>query len=146
MSMESVQHDFEERVGAEIRLVSAGADRYRVSSPFQFDDGDHFVIVLKREGDRWVLTDEAHTLMHLSYWVQEEELGREDVLAAIDRLLSAYAVQRRNGEFTLPIIGEEYGKALFGFIRALVKVIDYVMLPAISVRKPRAESLGQAAA
>ena len=42
-------------------------DRYQVFTPFLFDDGDHLVIVLKRNNSHWVLSDEGHTYMHLTY-------------------------------------------------------------------------------
>ena len=40
-------------------------------TPFRFDDGDHFGIVLKKEGQGWILSDEANTLMHLSYQLDD---------------------------------------------------------------------------
>ena len=47
-----------------IRLSGEGIDRFRVFIPFLFDDGAHLVIVLMKEGTRWVLSDEVHTCMH----------------------------------------------------------------------------------
>ena len=47
-----IERDFREKVCAEIRLLDEGVDRYRVFTPFQFDDGDHLAIVLKREDHR----------------------------------------------------------------------------------------------
>ena len=61
MTVETIERDFREKVCDKIRLASEGLDRYRVFTPFLFEDGDHLAIVLKREQSRWVLTDEAHT-------------------------------------------------------------------------------------
>ena len=122
-----IARDFRNRVGAEIRLVKESEGRYRVSSPFRFDDGDHFVIILRREGDRWVLTDEAHTLMPLSHWA--DDLFEQPALAAVDRALASFGIERREGELTLPVSGGEYGKALYRFVQALIRVVDIVSLP-----------------
>ena len=59
LSDENIERDFREKVCSEVRLVSEGVDRFRVFTPFLFDDGDHFVVILKLEGSNWVLTDEA---------------------------------------------------------------------------------------
>lgn len=61
MTAESIEQDFRDKVSAKIRLAAEGVDRFRVLTPFLFDDGDHLAIVLRREGPRWVLSDEAHT-------------------------------------------------------------------------------------
>jgi len=65
MSMGTIERDFREKVCAQIRLMLEGVQRFRVFTPFLFDDGDHLVIVLRREHDRWLLSDEGHTYMHL---------------------------------------------------------------------------------
>jgi len=49
-----------EKLCAELRVLEEGMERYRVSTPFQFDDGDHPAIVLKRESNPWLLSDEGH--------------------------------------------------------------------------------------
>lgn len=67
MTMHAVADDFHTKVSAKVRLAGEGVDRYRVFTPFLFEDGDHLSIVLKREGAQWVLSDEAHTYMHLTY-------------------------------------------------------------------------------
>ena len=65
-SLETIQQDFHRKVSQKIRLSGEGIDRFRVFTPFLFDDGDHLAIVLKKDGPRWVLSDEAHTYMHLT--------------------------------------------------------------------------------
>ena len=50
MPVETIERDFHEKVSAKVRLVAEGVGRFRVSTPFLFEDGDHLVIVLKREG------------------------------------------------------------------------------------------------
>ena len=52
MSLDAIERQFQQTVCEKIRLTSEGIDRYRVFTPFMFDDGDHLAIVLKREVDR----------------------------------------------------------------------------------------------
>ena len=74
MAMETVERDFQEKVSTKIRLAAEGMERYRVFTPFLFEDGDHLSVVLKRQGARWVLSDEAHTYMRLTYDLDERDL------------------------------------------------------------------------
>src|SRR5256885_2187753 len=74
MNPASVNDDFKDRVCEQIDLKREGEGRFRVITPFRFEDGDHFGIVLKRDGNRWILSDEANTLMHLSYWLDDQDI------------------------------------------------------------------------
>jgi hypothetical protein len=76
MSLESIEREFKEKVCDRIRLVSEGMNRYQVFTPFQFEDGDHLVIVLKQENSHWLLSDEGHTYMHLTNSLDEKDLRR----------------------------------------------------------------------
>ena len=49
MNLQTVERDFHEKVSAKIRLGAEGMDRYRVFTPFLFEDGDHLAIVLKKK-------------------------------------------------------------------------------------------------
>ncbi len=66
MNVKSVKAEFKNRVCEQIELEPEGEGRFLVVTPFRFEDGDHFVIALKRDRNQWILTDEASTLMHLS--------------------------------------------------------------------------------
>ena len=50
MVPESVASQFKRKVSDEVRVESEGVDRYRVFTPFHFEDGDHLAIVLKKNG------------------------------------------------------------------------------------------------
>ena len=49
MSANIIEQDFINKVSAQISLSADGKDRFRVLTPFQFEDGDELVIVLKKE-------------------------------------------------------------------------------------------------
>jgi hypothetical protein len=124
----SIERDFKEKVCAEVRLVSEGVNRYRVFTPFQFDDGDHLAIVLRRNGKSWVLSDEGHTLMHLTYEIDEKELLRGNRQKIIGNALSAFGVEDHEGELVLPVSDDHFGDALYSFAQALLKISDVTFL------------------
>lgn len=128
MSIESIEHDFHKKVCAKVRLLPEGMQRYRVFTPFVFDDGDHLSIVLKREGLRWKLSDEAHTYMHLTYDLDEKDLQRGTRQKIISNALSTFQVEDRDGELVLDVQDERYGDALYSFVQALLKITDISFL------------------
>ena len=124
MSDEAVVLDFQRKVSEKVRLASEGIDRYRVFTPFMFDDGDHLAIVLRKEGGVWTLSDEGHTYMHLTYDLDEKDLQRGTRQKIINNALAAFSVKDREGELVLPIEAERYGDALYNFVQALLKITD----------------------
>ena len=134
MNLESVQRDFHEKVSAKIRLVPEGSDRFRIFTPFLFEDGDHLAIVLKRSGEGWSISDEAHTFMHLTYDIDEKDLQRGTRQKIIDSALSTFRIEDRDGELILPVEGDRYGDALYSFVQALMKVTDVSYLTRERVR------------
>lgn len=112
---------FREKVSAEIDLEGEGLDRFIVYTPFMFDDGDHYVVVLRREQDHWVLTDEGHTFMHLSYADVDLDSGAR--AKVVDQALAAYRVSRRVGELRLQVPADQFGDALFSFVQALSRIV-----------------------
>ena len=134
MSIETMERDFQEKVSAKVRLVAEGMERFRVFTPFLFDDGDHLAIVLKKEGARWVLSDEAHTYMHLTYDIDEKDLHTGTRQKIISNALSSFRIEDRDGELVLDVPDERYGDALFSFVQALLKISDVSYLSRERVR------------
>lgn len=134
MTYDTIERDFREKVCEQVRLASEGLDRYRVFTPFLFEDGDHLAIVLKRENGAWVLTDEGHTYMHLTYDLEERDLQRGTRQKIITNALSAFRVEDREGELVLAIPQQRYGDALYSFVQALLKITDVTYLSRERVR------------
>ncbi len=124
MSINTIEQDFHKKVSAKVRLFPEGVERYRVFTPFLFDDGDHLAVVLRKEGACWVLSDEAHTYMHLTYDINERDLQSGTRQKIITNTLSTFQVEDRNGELVLEVPDERYGDALYSFIQALLKISD----------------------
>ena len=124
MKIESIERDFKNKVSEKLRLSSEGINRYRVFTPFMFEDGDHLSILLKRKNGEWMLSDEGHTYMHLTYDLEEKDLQRGTRQKIITNALSMFSVQDREGELILPIENERYGDALYNFVQSLLKITD----------------------
>lgn len=134
MTMEAIERDFRAKVCEEVRLASEGMDRYRVVTPFVLDDGDHLPIVLKRDGGSWVLSDEGHTYMHLTYDIDEKDLQKGTRASIINNALSAFSVTDRAGELVLAVCGDRYGDALYSFVQAVLRIADVTFLSRERVR------------
>ena len=115
------EHDFlrafKEKVCREIEIEQKGLDRYIIHTPFAFDDGDHYVVLLKREANQWLFTDEGHTFMHLSYEGVDLLKGQRGEL--VKESLAASGLENRSGELVLKVPNEQFGDALFSYLQVL---------------------------
>ena len=122
----SFAEQFRSAICREIELAEDSPDRYVVDVPFMFDDGDHYVIIAEHDGKGWTLTDEGHTLMHLSYTMPKFNNKRPKEI--IDRVLRMHGVENERGELRKPFKPEHAADALFGFAQAITQVMDTAFL------------------
>ena len=128
MTIKSIEQDFIDKVSEKVRVVPDGKDRFRVFTPFRFDDGDHIAIVLKKEQGRWLLSDGGHTYMHLTYDIDERKLFKGTREKIISNALSTFNVEDRFGELILEVKDARFGDALYAFAQALIKMGDVLCL------------------
>lgn len=125
MNIDHILQKFNNKVSKQIRIEEAGNERFRVLTPFRFDDGDHLVIMLRQnEFGNWELTDNGHTFMHLSYEIDEKSLTEGTRNKIITRTLSEFGLDNRDGVFSVEISDHKYGNALYDFIQAIVRIND----------------------
>ncbi len=122
MKIKSIEQNFIEKVSEKIQVIPDGKHRFRVFTPFRFDDGDHITVVLKKEPDGWVFSDEGHTYMHLTYDINEKKLFSGTRYQIISNALSAFKVEDRFGELILKVQEDRFGDALYSFAQALVRM------------------------
>ena len=134
MSIETIEQDFHRKVSPNIRLLREGIHRFRVFTPFLFDDGDHLAIVLKKQGRRWVLSDEAHTCMHLTHDIDPTDLHRGARQTIISNALSTFGIEDQGGELVLEVPEERFGDSLYSFVQGLLKITDVAFLSRERVR------------
>ena len=128
MTIKSIEQDFIEKVSEMVQVIPDGKDRFRVFTPFMFDDGDHISIVLKKEKRGWVLSDEGHTYMHLTYDIDESKLFTGQRYQIISNALDTFNVRDRFGELILRVQDDRFGDALYSFAQALVRMGDVLCL------------------
>ena len=134
MTMEAIEREFQRKVAEKVSLQSEGINRFRVLTPFLFEDGDHLAIVLKAENGNWLLSDEGHTYMHLTYDLDERDLHKGTRQKIITNALSVFNVQDRDGEIIVTIGDDRYGDALYSFVQALLRITDIAYLSRERVR------------
>jgi hypothetical protein len=134
ISIDDVERDFRNSVCRDVRLKPEGINRYRVFTPFRHDDGDRVSLVLRREDDRWVLSDEGNTYMRLSYRFDDRALQTEGRRKIIDNAIDAANVQDVGGELRLWIDEQGYGNALYSLVQAVLRISDVTLLTREQVR------------
>jgi len=134
MNVIDIERNFKEVVAGSIRIEPEGINRYRVVTPFRFEDGDHLVILLKQEKENWLITDEGHTYMHLTYELDEQDLEEGTRQKIIANALSTFGVNDISGELTVNIGNNQFGNTLFTFIETLLKVSDVDFLSRARIR------------
>lgn len=134
MELQQIVRDFKSKVCEQLTLVPEGIERFRVFTPFLLEDGDHLAIVLKREAGNWLLSDEGHTYMHLTYDLDEKDLKSGTRQKLITNALSSFTVDDRNGELLSPVKNNQYGDALYNFIQAILRISDVTYLSRERVR------------
>ena len=128
MTIRFIQEDFIEKVSEKIRIIPDGNDRFRVFTPFRFDDGDHITVVLKKERTGWVLSDEGYTYMHLTYDISEKKLFSGTRYQIISNALDTFNVEDRYGELVFKVKDARFGDALYSFAQALIRMGDVLCL------------------
>jgi len=134
MVSQDIIQAFKESACGEIDLTSSGINRYLVQVPFTFTDGDHYVVILRQEGQKWILSDEGHTFMHLSYELREKEYEAGNRRKIIDEVLTSYQIENMDGELVLSIPQGRYGDALFTFVQAITRITDMTFLDRATVK------------
>lgn len=97
MESETILKQFRDKVSEKITLKEKGIGRYLVQTPFLFEDGDHLVIILKHEEQKWKLTDEGHTFMHLSYFMEIRDTQKGTRQDLIKNAKSMFGIEEKGG-------------------------------------------------
>lgn len=135
MNAGDIQQSFRDAVANSVQLLSEGVDRYLVFTPFHFDDGDHFVIVLHKRDGRWRLTDEGHTYMHLSYHVDRAARKRGIRNEVIESALEKHGVRDEGGRLVADLNGSDAaGNVFYNYIQCLVSIANVAYLSSERVK------------
>jgi hypothetical protein len=134
-NLSDIEIKLRDKISNEISLKEEGINRFRIFNPYEFDDGDHFSIFLKKENESWKFTDEAHTIMHLSYDMDVSALKKEGTRQKIlSSTISNFGLEENEGTLSIKIDNEDFGGAFYNFIHALIKITDLSYLTRELVR------------
>ena len=134
IKLSEVQDNLRNTISAEVSLLGEGVDRYRVFTPFEFEDGDHFSIILKKENNSFVFTDEAHTIMHMSYDMDVSALKKGTRQKILTNTIVNFGLEENNGELFIKVKEDNFGASFYNFVQALVKITDLSYLSKELVR------------
>jgi len=134
MVITEIQEKLRNTVSSEISLLDEGVNRYRVFTPFEFEDGDHFSIILKKINDSFIFTDEAHTLMHMSYDMDISVLRKGNRQKILTNILANFGIEENDGELFIKASSNDLGGSFYNFLQALVKITDLNYLSKEQVR------------
>lgn len=124
-----LQTKFIAKLPDSITLEQLGKNMFELITPYTFSDGDGFSIILKKENDTWILTDEGDTLMHLDVLgVSEASLLSGTKQKIFSAILEQFSMIDRDGELILKIENDDYITAYYQFTQALMKVSDIEFL------------------
>lgn len=111
-------------IGSGIGFETRGMDRHMVHTGFCFPDGDEIHMILKREDDGWVLTDEGHTTMWISY--------ASDLDGSMLRLLETTArsddIPYEDGIVSVKVSKDIFGRCLRSMMQAILQASELHLL------------------
>lgn len=124
---------------ADTGYTEIGMNRALLHTGHFFPDGDEFRIVLEYRGEEgWVITDDGHTAMWLSYEDFEITDSRKDILR---RILNTNSVKFDEGEVYVECDENNAGRALKSLIQAIQQMSDLIFLRKETVRSTFNEEL-----
>jgi hypothetical protein len=131
----AIEKEFKKTVCEQIRLLPEGKDRFRVFTPFKFNDGDLLSVVLKHDAaGAWGLTDEGNTFMRLTYKIDEKSLASGMRKTVIDGAIASCGIEDREGVLWSPVEDARYGDALYSLIQAILRISDVQFWTRAAVR------------
>ena len=119
-----IENNFIKSICQKIEFEKDGIDRYRVISPFHFNDGDGLLIVLKKDFDRWVLSDEKHTFRHITYGMNSDIIFEGSKWDVISDAITMFDVTNDNWELKLELSSDDLASAFYDFVQCILKIID----------------------
>ncbi|MDW5595840.1 DUF1828 domain-containing protein [Conexibacter stalactiti] len=97
----------------------------QVVVPFDFPDGDGFVIFVRdRDGGTVEITDHAHTLMHLGYHTDVDRLQSGARAETFERIRCRHGIEDRDGELVTVVPWRDLPTAFFAFVQGLIEISE----------------------
>lgn len=130
----------------EVSLYPRQDNRVIVDTPFRFPDGDSLLILaepISTGGLR--LTDCGHTLMHLSYSMDVDDIAKPGNRNELfQRIIKEHGLSFESGQIFVDVPTDDIGRAVFRLGQALTQIFDISFLSRNRVSSTFYEDLDRA--
>ncbi len=130
------------RIGicSSISFETRGIDRFMIHTGFSFPDDDELHIILKRRDGGWILTDEGHTSMWVSYSVNLSENRRR----LLEKVAGSNGIGFKDGVMSVDASVENAAGCLMSMIQAILQASELSYLTRSTVHNTFVEDTKQA--
>lgn len=130
LDIQSLRESLCKSLCGEVTLRQRKDGRISISTPFRFPDGDALLMIAETIPSGGIrLSDCGHTLMHLSYSMDVEEVmkpgNRNDIFS---KILLDHGIADQNGVLYVDVAVNEIGAAVFSLGQALSQIFDISFL------------------
>lgn len=113
----------------DVRLFTRPDGRIGIDAPLTFPDGDEFVLFIEPMASGGLrVTDHGHTLMHLSYSMDVDDILEGNRGEIFQRILAEAGVAEENGALRVEVPADQVGPAVFRLGQAITRVHDITFL------------------
>jgi len=124
MNIDIILGEIEKALCSGVKIEEKGIDRYIIHTDFTYPDGDELRIILKKQGDQWMLTDEGHTLMWLSY--EELNINTDTRNNLLTRSLNSNHAELIDGRICIRFEHGKAGGAIHSMVQVLIQIADLI--------------------
>ena len=128
MNAEEIRSRFIAKMHTSIEVEAEGIDRFRVHAPIYFDDGDELIVALTKRAGNWVLTDEGHTFMRLTYDIESSELTKGTRAKVIQDALAIYGLKNDEGRLNVEVTDDHIADAFYSLVQGILRISDVSLL------------------
>jgi hypothetical protein len=126
---------------SDLEVERRTTNRFMIHTGYTYPDGDELHILLVDNDGKWILTDEGHTTMWLSYENFKITDSRRNLL---DRTLNTNGVTLSDGELYIEVNPNSAGLGLRSIIQAEIQIADLLYLSKENVKDTFMEDLKSA--
>lgn len=130
MNIQSFNRKLQDALGANIRVHQRSDGFVMLENLFKFPDGDHFPIyVSETKNGNIVLSDQGHTLMHISYEHDIDSFYKDPRKESLlKQIVLESKIKEKSGVFSVESKPDDIVEAIFRFGQSLTKIYDITFL------------------
>lgn len=137
-SAETILDLMEKGLRTSLSFENRGLDRYLIHTGYRLYDGDELHIVLKKDSGEWILSDEGHTMMWLSY---EDYNLTDSRTSTLNKTLASNCAELVDGRIIIRCEGREPSACLQSMVQALLQTADLIYLNKQTIRSTYQEDV-----